>query len=289
MHALGVDLTEHGARAAVVTDEGSVVRTEAVAGNDPAAALRDVIGKVAAEDVVAIGIARDPGGPFDVTPALRDAALPTESRVVDAGAAAIEAETWIGAARGARTAVCLVFAERVVAGILLDGRPWTGAHGLAGAAGWLAINPVERQDYRKLGSLAAEVSSKGIARRLVWRIQAGDHSEVLTNAGDLDAITAAHVYEGARSGDGLAVSVVRDTAKYIGMAVANFVVALDPEIVVLSGAVALAGDLLVEPVRHDCARWLPPAFLNHFRCEISPLGEDTVAIGAARLAMSRRS
>ncbi|HEV3484699.1 MAG TPA: ROK family protein, partial [Vicinamibacterales bacterium] len=96
-------------------------------------------------------------------------------------------------------------------------------------------------------------------------------------------------YEGARSGDGLAVSVVRDTAKYIGMAVANFVVALDPEIVVLSGAVALAGDLLVEPVRHDCARWLPPALLEHFRCEISPLGEDTVAIGAARLALSQRS
>ena len=83
------------------------------------------------------------------------------------------------------------------------------------------MNPVERQDYRRFGSLAAEVSSKGIARRLSWRIQAGDHSAVLERAGDLEAITSAHVFEGARGGDGVSISVVRDTAKYIGMAIAN--------------------------------------------------------------------
>jgi hypothetical protein len=78
--------------------------------------------------------------------------------------------------RGARRAhaVCLHIGDEVFAGLLLDGRPWSGAHGRAGAAAWLALNPVERQDYRKLGSLAAEVSAKGIARRLSWRVQAGD-------------------------------------------------------------------------------------------------------------------
>ena len=93
------------------------------------------------------------------------------------GAAAMAAEAWIGAARGARHAVCLYIGDDVFAGLMLDGQPWSGAHGRAGAAAWLALNPVERQDYRKLGSLAAEVSAKGIARRLSWRIQAGDRSQ----------------------------------------------------------------------------------------------------------------
>jgi glucokinase len=206
------------------------------------------------------------------------------ARVFSAGAAAIVAEAWTGAAKGARHAICLWIGDRVLAGILLNGEPWGGAHGRAGSAAWLALNPVERQDYRKYGSLAAEVSSRGIARRLAWRIQAGDQSAVLERAGDLDAITALHVYEGARAGDGVAISVVRETAKYVGMAIANLATAIDPEIVVLGGSAAAAGDLLLEPVRQECTRRLPSEMAAAFRCEISPLGENAIAIGAARLA-----
>ena len=196
------------------------------------------------------------------------------------------AEAWIGAAHGARHAVCLHIGDEVFAGLLLDGQPWSGAHGRAGAAAWLALNPVERQDYRKLGSLAAEVSAKGIARRLSWRVQAGDRSRVLENAGgSLDAITGQLVFEGARAGDGVAISVVRDTAKYIGMAVATLAAAIDPDVIVVSGSVAGA-DLMLEPVRQECARRLPPDGMTDLRVEFSTLGPDAVAIGAARLALT---
>ncbi|HEX5474225.1 MAG TPA: ROK family protein [Vicinamibacterales bacterium] len=205
---------------------------------------------------------------------------------VEAGGAAVVAETWCGAAKGCRHAVCLLIGDRVAAGLLLDGRVWSGARGRAGAAAWLALNPVERQDYRRFGSLAAEVSGKGIARRLSWRIQAGDRSAVLDRAGDLDAITAAHVFEGARSGDGVSISVVRDTAKYIGMAIANLAATVDPEMVVVGGPVAAAGDLLLDAVRQEAGRWLAPDMMDALRIEFSPLGGDAVAIGAARLAMT---
>jgi glucokinase len=180
--------------------------------------------------------------------------------------------------------VCLNIGARVFAGILLDGKLWPGAHGLAGTAAWLALNPVERQDYRKVGNLAAEVSSEGIARRLSWRIQAGDHSDVLERAGDLQSITAEHVFEGARTGDGLAISVARDTARYIGMALANLALCLDPEVVVLSGDAVAAGDLLLEPVRQEYVRRIPPDMVSQVRFAVSQLGDDGVAIGAARLA-----
>jgi glucokinase len=210
--------------------------------------------------------------------------LPRVGRCVP-GQAAMAAEVWLGAARGARHAVCLHIGEQLFAGVLLNGVPWVGAHRRAGAAAWLALNPVERQDYRKLGSLAAEVSSKGIARRLSWRVQAGDRSRVVEAAGGvLDAITVQHVFDGARGGDGVAISVVRDTAKYIGMAIASLAAMLDPEVVVVGGEVA-ASDLMLEPVRQECARRLPPDAMTDLRVEFSTLGPDAVAIGAARLAM----
>jgi glucokinase len=185
--------------------------------------------------------------------------------------------------------VCLYIGDEVFAGLRLAGKPWSGAHGRAGAAAWLALNPVERQDYRKLGSLAAEVSAKGIARRLSWRIQAGDRSRVLDSAGgSLEAITGQLVFDGARGGDGVAISVVRDTAKYIGMAVATLAAAIDPEVVVVAGSVA-AADLMLEPVRQECARRLPPDAMADLRVEFSTLGPDAIAIGAARLALSAQS
>jgi glucokinase len=280
MTALGVDLAGGTVRVVAIDDAGNV--TARGQGTDAVATARAA---ASGEKAACLGVASADAAP----PSQALAALGERVVACYSGAAAMTAEAWIGAARGARHAACLKIGDRVLAGILLDGRVWTGAHGHAGSAAWLALNPVERQDYRKYGSLAAEVSSRGIARRLSWRIQSGDHSSVLERAGDLDAITAMHVFEGARSGDGVSISVVRDTARYIGMAVANLAATLDPEVVVVTGAVASARDLLLEPVRQECARRLPPEMVNAVRVEFSTLGEDGVAIGAARIAATAGS
>jgi glucokinase len=276
MNSLGLDLSERGAARAVVVDAAGAVASRAT-GTDAADAAHDATHGDAAEIA---GIASPVEQP-DVT-------LKAPRVVVRCtpGAAAVAAEHWIGAARSARHAVCLHVGDEVFAGLLLDGKPWSGAHNRAGAAAWLALNPVERQDYRRLGSLAAEISARGIARRLSWRIQAGDRSRVLEAAGgSLEAITGAMVFDGARGGDGVAISVVRDTAKYIGMAVATLAAAIDPEVVVVSGAVA-AADLMLDAVRQECTRRLPPDAMHDLQVEFSTLGPDAVAIGAARLAFT---
>ena len=160
-----------------------------------------------------------------------------------------------------------------------------GAHGYAGSVAWLALNPVEREDYRRLGGLEAEVAASGIVRRLVWRIKSGDHSQLVDQVGgDLARITAELVFEAARAGDGVCISVVRDTARYIAMAVANLVSMLDPEAIVLGGTLASAGDLMLDPIRVECGRRLRPAQAEHVKIVLSTLGSDAAAIGAARLA-----
>ncbi|CAN5617740.1 MAG: ROK family protein [Acidobacteria bacterium] len=289
-HFLGLDLTLRPplTRAVVVDADGTVVRryeSRDAGDEEPDPGFEALVG-----DAAAAGVAVELDSPADDlgtgSPALGRLAPGT---IHTPGAAAVTAEAWIGGARGARHVICLHIGDRVLAGVLLNGQPWSGAHGRAGSAAWLALNPVERQDYRKFGSLAAEASAAGIARRLSWRIQAGDHSDVLQQAGDLDSITAAHVFEGARGGDGVSISVVRETARYIGMALANLAVAIDPEVIVLSGSIAAAGDLLLEPVRQEFARRVPPGLADQIRIGISPLGAEGIAIGAARLAMLARA
>jgi glucokinase len=281
---LGLDLSVSPARAIVVDERGAEL-AHAVH-DDPTTAIRTVLeGRTVDRAGIATSEPVDdaPGG---VPPAVSDALGRLLARALSHGASVALGESWTGAARNASHVVALSAADSIDAGIVVAGRLYTGAHGLAGAARWLALNPVEREDYRKFGCLEAEVGSPGIVRRLVWRIKSGDRSRALEMAGDnLAAITAAHVFAAARAGDGVAISVVRDTAKYIGMALANLVTIVDPQIVVLGGSIAEAGDLLLEPTRHELTRRISPAASQHVEVVPAALGASAAAIGAARAAM----
>jgi glucokinase len=289
---VGIEVGTARVRALIVDDEGHIAgRAEQLVGpQGMPAAVRAAARGAGVRRGAVVGIAcADPrsaaaSAVLEALGADYDVPAPPTSL----GLAAAIAEAWCGAARGVRDLACLVIGDEVSAGLLVDGHPWVGAHGLAGSAGWLALNPVERLDYRQHGCLDAEVSARGIARRLAWRVEAGDVSRVVEQAGSLEGVTAEHVFQGARGGDGVAISVVRDTARYVGMAIANLCALFDPEMVVLSGALAAARDLLVEPVRQECQRRLPPTLFTHLRLEASTLGEAAPALGAARLAATSR-
>jgi len=195
-------------------------------------------------------------------------------------------EHWVGVAQGISYVASLTAADCVHAGLIIDGRPFEGAHGVAGVASWMALNPVEREDYRRFGCLEAEIGAAGIVRRLVWRIKSGDESRVLGMAGgDIAAITLQQIFDAARAGDGVSISVVRDTARYIGMAVANLVVIMDPNMVILGGLIADAADQLLQPSRAEALRRVPGTISGSLTVAAATLGEDGGALGAARAAM----
>jgi glucokinase len=75
----------------------------------------------------------------------------------------------------------------------------------------------------------------------------------------------------------------------VGDAVADLAVTIDPAVIVLGGAIASAGDLLLDPVRQEFARRVPPGMAEQVRLQTPPLGDHGIAIGAARLAMLARS
>jgi len=287
---LGLDVSESSVRAVVVNDSGQVLARadQNIAGGGVAHAVRESVrraGGAAGQDLSHVGFAAFDTAPSEIPSAVSDA-LPGVSAVpVSPGIAAVVAENWCGAARGLADVVAFAIGEHVTAGLIVSGKVWTGAHGFAGSVSWLALNPVEREDYRRFGGLEAEVSAAGIVRRLIWRIKSGDRSTVMDQVGgDLSRITADLVFQGARNGDGVCISVVRDTAKYVGMAVSNLAAVLDPESIVLGGTLASSGDMMLEAIRIEFSRRLGPPQSERVRIVLSTLGADAVAIGAARHA-----
>lgn len=289
---LGLDLSNSHARAVVVDDQGQVLSRGEHAGASPDAGAAPALERALAGGTVSAAAVVLPDGAASLPPLVAEACrdhLPRgmQPAIVAPGVAAVVAEQWCGAVRGLKHVVALSVGEHVTAGIMLDGRVWTGAHGMAAAAGRLSLNPVEREDYRRLGGLEADVSAGGIVRRVIWRIKSGDGSSILQPiGGDHSRITVDLVSQHARSGDGLAVSVIHDTAKYVGMAVANLAAILDPQAVVLGGLLSELGDLLLDSVRTECSRRLGQAQADRLQILLTPLGRDAAAIGAARLAQS---
>ena len=291
---IGVELDDAHALAIFVDDRGEVrARAQVEAAGDLGAAAAKAVAEVqqAMPGTVSglVGVAATSPESPDVAPVALQLAASyggsgVRNAVVSSGTAAAAAEAWVGAARGLKDVVYFAVAQHTTGGIVRDGSAITGARGHAGSVAWLSLNPVEREDYRKAGCLEAEVAAAGIVRRLIWRIKAGDRSRVQdVIKDDLSAITVDLVLSAARDGDGVAISVVRDTARYLGMAAANLVAIADPEMLVLGGIMASDADLLIGPVRSEIARRLPKPMVDALKIESATLGADAAAIGAAFL------
>ena len=290
---VGVEIRDGAVVAVALADDGTVSARAAIEAKpaDAAAAATAAVERVtpASSGPSSLGIASS--GDASVSARVLDslasryAALFQHRARIGPGTASAVAESWIGAARGVNDVVYFGVGDHATAGVVSGGRAVTGAHGYEPMVGWLALNPVEREDYRKAGCLEAEVAAAGIVRRLVWRIKAGDRSRVQDKVnGELPAITAAMVLDAARDKDGVSISVMRDTAKYLGMAAANLVVMTDPETLVLGGVMASARDLLLEPILWELSRKLPGPMMEALKIVTASLGDDAPAIGAARHA-----
>jgi glucokinase len=165
-------------------------------------------------------------------------------------------EWWVGAAKGARNVVGLTIGTGIGGGLILDGRLYHGASDVAGELGHATIDANGRRcGCGNYGCLEAYASGPAIAERAREALAGGEPS-ILPGlvGGDLARLTAAHVYEAGHRGDELAIEVVRDTAKFLGIGVANLLNIFNPEVVVLAGGVTQAGDSLFEPLRAEVRR-----------------------------------
>jgi glucokinase len=261
----------HGVRSvATGAEEGSdavVRRIIAAAKESMAETLRAVPGA----ELVGIGVGAP--GPLDtrsgivlLTPNLGWVNMPLRARLheglglntaLDNDAnCAILGEWWRGAARNTRNAIGLTIGTGIGGGIIIDGRLYHGSSDIAGEFGHMTIDANGRRcKCGNYGCIEAYASGPNIALRAVEALESGAESSLPSYVGgDLRLITAQTVYQAAHAGDELALEVVRDTAKFLGAAVASLINIFNPEAVVIVGGVTLAGDSLFEPLSREVSR-----------------------------------
>jgi len=197
----------------------------------------------------------------------------------DANAAAL-AEQWAGVGKGCDSLVIFTLGTGIGGGIVLDGKVLHGFRDVGAEIGHMSINPDGPVcGCGNKGCVEAYASATAMVRRMKEAIAAGSKTPLAEKG---DALTARDIYEAAVAGDQAARENMARTGFYLGIAIANILHILNPEVIAMSGGVSAAGDLLMDPIMDTLRERAIPASLEGVKICWASLGEDTGVIGAAR-------
>ncbi|MDE0316919.1 MAG: ROK family protein [Candidatus Poribacteria bacterium] len=185
-----------------------------------------------------------------------------------------------GAGIGYENVVALTLGTGVGGGVVIDRKVYHGSWNTAGELGHTVVQPNGRKcGCGNHGCLEAYAGARHIVERAQQQIAKGRKTCL-----DPEALTPKQIAEAATAGDKLALDIFSETGKYIGIALTSIAHILNPQIAIIGGGIAAAGEnLLFQHIREEFkkrAMDIPDGM------EIVPakLGNDAGLVGAAMLA-----
>lgn len=199
----------------------------------------------------------------------------------DANVAAL-GEMWKGGGQGYQNQIMVTLGTGVGGGIIIDGHIHTGIRGAGGEIGHLCVQEGETEvcGCGRTGCLEQYASATGIVRLAKRRLANNTEDTVL----NIDAVTAKDVFDAVKAGDKVAMEIAEDFGKYLGNALSEIAVILDPELFVIGGGVSRAGEVLLDYIKKN---YLKNALWDNNKVEfaLAKLGNDAGMYGAAKLAL----
>ena len=312
MYYLGVDLGGTGIKVGVVDEQGKILGTAKCPTGvergygpviaDMAKLCFEAVEKcnVSMDDVKAIGIGipgiQDPATglvPFCTNLGWHQVPLVSEMHKYidkpvfvdnDATVAGL-AEYVAGVSAGASTSIFITLGTGVGGGIVVNGKPYSGPHGVASEIGhMITVAGGELCTCGNRGCWERYSSATAIIRE--GRKFAAEHPESgITKAvnGNLDAIEAKTIIDLAKAGDPDAVQLFDNYITHLCVGLVNLINLYDPEIIALGGGVSHAGQFLLDAVNAKLPSMVFYKTMPYARIELATLGNDAGIIGAAML------
>jgi glucokinase len=318
---VGLDVGGTNIKIGIVDDDGQTlayqsIRTEQDKGaEDACGRMADVVrrlladNKIDASDVAHAGIATP--GPMDIAKGmiLRPGNLPgwwdfpIRDRVShhlgmpvafanDANAAAY-GEFWSGAGKQFHSLVLLTLGTGVGGGIIIGDTLVEGEHSCGSECGHILINPVADAPMDSLGnrgSLESYCNVSAVVARARAALAGGAESSLAKRQAAGEEVTTLVIAEEAEKGDEVARQVIMDTAYWLAIGIVTFVHTIDPDAVVLGGAMTFGGNdtatgrAFLQRIREEVRPRLLEPLRDAVRIEFASLGGDAGYIGAAGLA-----
>ena len=318
---VGVDVGGTNIKIGLVDDEGRTLaygKLKTGVEDGPEAAMRRIGAEVnklferagvARQQCAALGVASP--GPIDIPSGkvispgnlptwwdypLRDRVAATTDLPAtfanDANAAAY-GEYWLGAGADFSSMVLLTLGTGIGGGIIVHDSLIDGAHSCGSECGHMLINPdpaAPQDSLGKSGSLEAYANANAVVTRAREALERGERSQLEEHLGGGSRLTPRIVAEAAEAGDALALRIVMETADYLALGVVTLIHVIDPDSVVLGGAMTFGGqghplgEKFLQRIRDGVRPRLLAPLRDTLRIDFASLGGDAGYIGAAGLA-----
>ena len=194
-------------------------------------------------------------------------------------------EAKYGAAKGSKSSVTVALGTGIGGGIYIDGKLVSGAKGAGGEVGHMKIvKDGKLCGCGQRGCFEAYVSATGLIREAVSRLTVNKQNLLYKMInGDLMRLEAKDIFDAAREGDAFSLDLVDYEAEYLALGIANILNIINPEVIVLGGGVALAGDILLNPLREKLSKYALPVTLEGLKIVQGVLGNEAGIKGAVGL------
>jgi glucokinase len=210
----------------------------------------------------------------------------------DANAAAY-GEFWVGSGRDFHSMVMFTLGTGIGCGIVIGDLCLSGEHSHGGESGHMIINFAS--DARicgcgRRGHLEAYASATAVIKRTWEALEAGHSSSLSTALKDGCEITPKLVAQHAEAGDELSMEIVMDTARYIGVGIVNLMHTIDPNGILLGGAMTVGGKdtelgrKFLDEIKAELKRRAFEVVAENTVIDFATLGGDAGYLGAAGLA-----
>lgn len=202
----------------------------------------------------------------------------------DANVAAL-AESVAGVSARTDSSVFITIGTGIGSGIIINGKIWSGAHGVGGELGHTIIRlDGDECTCGNHGCLERYCSANAIIRMAREKVASVPDTLIMKKAeGDPAKINAKIIFDSARENDPLAVEVFNYYIACVSQAIANVINFFDPEIIVLGGGVSKAGDFLLDAIHREFPHYVLFNSLPLPKVVLATLGADAGIIGAAML------
>jgi len=194
----------------------------------------------------------------------------------DANAGAL-AEWKFGAGKGYRNVIFLTFGTGLGAGLILDGRLYSGSNDLGGEAGHIRLAEDGPIGYHKRGSFEGFCSGTGLAQMMAFELlclaEEIGREEMLKKYKEPGQVSGKDVVEWAKSGDELAMRVVQKSGHYLGKGLSILIDLLNPEVIVIGSMGVRLGEMLFSPARKVIEREVLTGAASVCRIVPAQLGE----------------
>jgi glucokinase len=187
-----------------------------------------------------------------------------------------------GAGKGHHDVLYLTISTGIGGGVIANDRILQGYHGLAAELGHTIVDPDGPPCSCGFnGHLESFSSGPAIVKYVLKELEDGSKSSLKRDPN----LSAKQVANAASKGDALAISAYQRAGEYLGIAVASFLHAFDPSIIIFGGGVSQVGPLLFDAFHTSLRkRVFHPRYFENLKIEMAALGDDAGLLGARALA-----